>query len=163
MNKTLSVFSLLTTTCVILSCSKENVIIETPRYSGLVDARLISYFESFEYEAALRGIDVDLDAQAINGFIKNIQEDDIAGTCSYQSHQPNVVPIDLEYWNASSPLRREMVVFHELGHCNLGRGHLETAFDNGICTTIMNSGTSDCFVAYNSTNREYYLDELFAQ
>jgi len=144
----------------LVSCSSDSELVEVQNES-IVDARLIPYFEAFEYEAALRGVQVDYQRLPIIGFVRSIQEDDIAGTCSYNGHNPNTVTIDLEYWNAASPLRREMVVFHELGHCVLGRGHLETAFANGICATVMNSGTSGCFVAYNSQNRDYYLDELF--
>lgn len=152
---------LLATPVLCITCTQEYVEPPPPLFNGLVDARLIPYFQAFEEQAALRGIVVDLAVASITGDISNIQEDDVAGTCSYRSHAPNEVMIDLEYWNKSSTLRREMVVFHELGHCYLGRGHLETAFSNGVCTTLMNSGTSGCFVAYSSTNRDYYLNELF--
>ncbi len=150
-------------TVLLMQCTNDSLNISPTEYDGLVDSRLIPYFQSFEYEATLRGIDINFETFPINGYIRSIQEDDIAGTCNYHQGEPNVVTIDLEFWNASSNLRREMVVFHELGHCYLGRDHREAAFDNGICTTIMNSGTSGCFVAYTSENREYYLDELFSQ
>lgn len=162
MKASVSALSLVATATVFLSCSNENGLVEVQRTS-IVDARLVEYFQSFEYEASLRGVEIDYDAFPVFGHIRNIQEADIAGTCSYDSHNPNVVTIDLEYWNAASPSRREMVVFHELGHCVLGRGHLETAFANGICATVMNSGTSGCVVAYNNQNRDYYLDELFGK
>lgn len=163
MTKTIAALSLLTVSTVILSCTKDNVLVETQNYDGLVDERLIPFYLTFEEEAAQRGITIDFNAFPVTGSIKSIQEDNIAGTCNYHSYEPNVLTIDLEFWNASSTLRREMVVFHELGHCYLGRDHLETAFNNGICTTIMNSGTSGCFVAYTEANREYYLDELFGR
>ena len=161
MTKTIAALSLLTASTAILSCTKDTVPVETQDYGGLVDERLIPYYLTFEEEAAQRGITVDFNAFPVTGAIKSIQEDDIAGTCNYHSYEPNVVTIDLEYWNSSSSLRRELVVFHELGHCYLGRDHLEASFDNGICTTIMNSGTSGCLVAYTAENRDYYLDELF--
>jgi hypothetical protein len=55
-----------------------------------------------------------------------------------------------------------MVVFHELGHCYLGRGHSEETHPNGVCKSIMRSGNGGCFDNYNSTTREAYLDELFS-
>ena len=42
------------------------------------------------------------------------------------------------------------------------RGHLESSFNNGVCTSIMHSGLTNCNVAYNTNNRTYYLDELFS-
>jgi hypothetical protein len=147
----------------LVSCTNEEALTVNVPYDGLVDARLIPYFQTFEQEAALRGVLVDLESFPVTGALRSIQDDDIAGTCSYHYTTPNDITIDLEYWNGVSALRREMVVFHELGHCYLGRGHTETAFANGICTTIMNSGTSGCYVAYTAQNRDYYLDELFAE
>jgi hypothetical protein len=158
----IQVFVYLAVSMLFINCSRQEPLSVALPYDGLVDARLIPYFQTFEREAALRGIDIDLENYPVAGAIRGIQEDDIAGTCSYHYTTPNDITIDLEYWNGVSTLRREMVVFHELGHCVLGRDHLETAFANGICTTIMNSGTSGCFVEYSAENRSYYLDELFA-
>ncbi len=159
----LPVFAALAVTMLCLNCNKESVTPITLPYHGLVDQRLIPYFQTFEKEGALRGVNVNLNDVPVTGTIASIQEDNIAGTCSYQVSEPHAVTIDLEYWNAASTLGRELVVFHELGHCYLGRGHLETAFANGICTSIMNSGTSGCYIAYTAANRDYYLDELFSK
>lgn len=125
-----------------------------------VDSRLWDYFSSFEEEAASRGININLRDLEITGVIENISEDGIAGTCQYGRHIHHVT-IDLGYWNRSSFLGREMVVFHELGHCALDLGHQEMEDINGNCLSIMNSGTSGCRVLYSQANREYYLDELF--
>jgi hypothetical protein len=141
---------------------EEATVIPTP-YQGAVDPQLLPYYEAFEAEAAIRGVEVDFDAFPIPGDIQSIQEDNIAGTCTHYGGSHHEIVIDLEYWNAASTLRREMVVFHELGHCYLGLGHKEDAFDNGICTSIMNSGTAGCHIAYSAQNRDYYLDELFSQ
>lgn len=127
----------------------------------LVDNRLIPYFDLFEDEAIRRGYDFDLTALGITGVIENIPEDGVAGTCQYGRHIAHVT-VDQNYWNHSSQLSREFVVFHELGHCVLDRDHRDAAFANGICRSIMASGLGDCFDAYNTINREYYLDELFS-
>ena len=157
----LHVFTALPISILFITCNTESVAPIMVSYNGLVDQRLIPYFRTFEAEAAARGVLVDFDEFPVSASIESIPNDDIAGTCNYHYYEPNVVTIDLEFWNAVPTLRREMIVFHELGHCYLGRGHLETAFNNGICTTIMNSGTSGCYVAYTVQNRDYYLDELF--
>lgn len=132
---------------------------ELPYYD--VDERLWHYFASFEREAAYRKITIDLNAEGITGVIDNIAEDGVAGTCQYGRHISHVT-VDEDYWNNSSSIRREFVVFHELGHCVLDRGHTEDAFANGICKSIMSSGLGTCRDAYVFQNREYYLDELFS-
>ncbi len=144
------------------SCQKDSFIAEPfdNRSNDLVDNRLLAYFNKFETEANKRGLAYDLSALEITGVIENIPEDNVAGTCQYGRHLAHVT-VDINYWNNTSELNREMVVFHELGHCVLLRDHEEYSFQNGICASIMNSGTTNCSLAYNLSNREYYLDELF--
>ena len=69
--------------------------------------------------------------------------------------------IDKTFWNRSSELYKEFVVFHELGHCVLDRNHKEDKDSRGRCLSIMRSGLGDCLDAYSSANRTYYLNELF--
>ena len=126
-----------------------------------VDERLWPYFIEFENAAAARGFDINLRDLEISGEIDNIPEQNVAGTCQYGSHLSHVT-VDQEYWNNSNAQFREFVIFHELGHCVLHRGHAEGAFSNGICRSIMRSGIGECRDAYIPANREYYLDELFS-
>jgi hypothetical protein len=66
---------------------------------------------------------------------------------------------------------REALIFHELGHCLLGRGHTTDTLPNGDPKSIMipnnirlygpcvyQIGDPDCNKTYR---RQYYLDELF--
>lgn len=126
-----------------------------------VDERLWSYFEEFEKEAAERGFDFDLNQHNLTGNISDIHDSGVAGSCSYGFRRPNSVTIDSPFWNRSGFFSREMVVFHELGHCVLGRNHTERLTSNGYCASIMRSGTGSCRTLYDANNREYYLNELF--
>lgn len=126
-----------------------------------VDEALWVYFQRFEEEGRARGIEVDLIAAGITGVIEPLDEDDVAGQCSFSSHFPNHVTIDQAFWNRSSDRVREFVVFHELGHCDLGRDHREDRFANGACQSIMRSGLEDCRDNYTPITRIDYLDELF--
>lgn len=119
------------------------------------------YFARFEEAAAERGQTIDLNDLKITAAIEELNPDDVAGVCHYNPRSPNHIGIDESFWNRASSRWREMVVFHELGHCVLLRGHKEDSFQNGLCTSIMRSGTGTCRDAYNSLNREYYLNELF--
>lgn len=153
-------FILIFTAC---NQTEEPVIEEQITSTDEIDAALQPFFTRFEAEAAERGIDIDLAAEGITGVIEEISTEHVAGTCTYGSHLPGDVVIDLEFWNNSSDLIKEMVIFHELGHCFLRRDHAESAFANGTCTSIMRSGTGDCRDNYNSGTREDYIDELFSR
>ncbi len=152
----------LSTIIILSSCYSDNqefVQQESIQYDG-VDRSLWSFFSRFEEEAQLRGLSYDLNDLGITGVIESIPEDGVAGTCEYGRHIHHVT-VDRNFWNRSSEVSREFVVFHELGHCVLGRGHEEGTFANGLCLSIMRSGLGDCRDGYNNSNREYYLDELF--
>lgn len=169
MNRQTLVYFCLFTLLFIYSCTQDvnlitldepEVTVDNSSYPG-VDEALWVYFQRFEEEGRLRGIEVDLKAANITGVIEALGEDDVAGQCTYASHLPNHVTIDQNFWNGASDRSREFVVFHELGHCDLGRDHHEVATSNGICVSIMRSGLEDCRDNYTPITRASYLDELF--
>lgn len=147
-------------------CQKEEDLIpepainESPSYPGVAE-ELWPYFSRFEEEARLRGFNIDLRAANIRGNISDVDGENIAGLCNYHSHSPNIVTIDAAYWARSGDTFKEFVVFHELGHCQLGRLHREDEFVNGTCISIMRSGSEGCIDNYNSRTRGLYLNELF--
>lgn len=143
-----------------LDLTTEEELLPLGQFPG-VDPALWSYFANFEAEAAARGLDIDLYVSNITGEIAEIEEEHVAGRCTFSSAAPNAVTIDKTFWDQSSVLFREFVVFHELGHCFLGRGHEEGTNPNGTCTSIMRSGVEDCRDNYRTTTRTAYLDELF--
>jgi len=149
---------------VVLSCTTgipDNEISSVSKSYNEVDRALWPYFEAFEEAAERYNLNIDLEQLDITGVIEEIPEEGVAGTCQHGLHIHHVT-IDINFWNQFSSNRKEMVVFHELGHCVLGRGHTEEEDDNGSCLSIMNSGTSGCNVLYNKTNKTYYLQELFS-
>ncbi len=128
-----------------------------------VDLSLANYFQNFETEALKRGVVIDLDALNISGEFQEIREDGVAGTCTYGSHQPGQIVIDQTFWNQAGFFLREMIVFHELGHCALMLDHREGLNANGTCASIMRSGLEACRDNYQAQTRVDYLDELFSQ
>lgn len=68
------------------------------------------------------------------------------------------VTIDQTWWAAASESDRQELIDHELGHCILGRVHLNTTLTNGEPTSIMNALHFDPNVI--SANSEYYYNEL---
>ncbi len=134
--------------------------IQAKSYSGVQNA-LWPYFQRFEEEAAFRGLTIDLANGAIEGIIREIPQDHVAGSCNYNSQRTDLVTIDKEFWDYSSDLNREAVVFHELGHCKLIRDHREGGDASGNCISLMASGTENCRQLYTQAFRNDLLDELF--
>ncbi len=138
-------------------CHHEDPIIEI----APVDQALQPYFTVFRTEALARGVSIDRSFYEIEASIELIDDGNVIGECRYSSHYPNEIRIDREYWQEASAFGRELVVFHELGHCYLDRGHTEASSSSGTCLSIMASGTGSCQNRYGASTREAYLDELF--
>jgi hypothetical protein len=140
-----------------LGCQKETLTVE----EIYIDAALAPYFERFREAGAARGITVDFEAAGVSAYLEEIAAENVSGQCYYNTDEPNRLVIDSEFWKQATDIRKEFVIFHELGHCFLNRGHLETSLSDGTCASMMHSGLSGCRNAYTSQSRSYYLDELF--
>ena len=129
-----------------------------------VDERLHSYFELFEEEARARGLEIDLLERTLSAEVMEIQGDGVAGQCQYGQNSilDNHIVIDESFLlSNASDLLKELVVFHELGHCYLQRDHREDTYPTGACISIMRSGVGDCRDNYTNAFRATYIDELF--
>jgi len=148
---------------VFLSSCQSDVIVEdqTEISVPIISPLLTPYFDGFKERALEFGLIVDYSASNVTAEIKFIDDDSVAGSCTTNGHDVRHIIIDQSFWNQASHLLKEMVIFHELGHCILGRGHKESSFSNGICRSIMRSGLGTCRDAYTLENRDYFIDELF--
>lgn len=126
-----------------------------------VTPELRPFYIAFEEEAALRGINIDLTQEGVTGNIVELGNNSVLGVCRRSANEPNRVAIDIGAWNNSSPDFREVIIFHELGHCVLNREHLDDQ-ENGVCKSLMHSGLTGCEIPLgNPEVRREYLDELF--
>jgi hypothetical protein len=138
--------------------------------SGLkTDPALEPYVESFKAEAQRRGV---LTASVVAVFddlryvVPPVAGKTVLGTCT-----GGVVRIDRSYWLrfTTTDADREALMYHELGHCALGRGHVEgwTAYThphlNGIVVRIPLSVMRAEFIGGYAwfIARDYYINELF--
>ncbi len=126
-------------------------------YQG-VDEELIPYFKRFEEEAANHGLNLDLTELGVTGSLERIVDHRVAGRCDFGSRH---VTINSNTWSTSIDLKLEEIIFHELGHCALRRGHREDQSVNGACLSMMRSGRGGCIFLYNEITRAKYLEELF--
>ena len=75
--------------------------------------------------------------------------------------KPTVV-FDRRYWDHSTPIEREELVFHELGHCALNRDHIE-GMDNLLGKSQPKSIMNPYILPADDylRMRDYYISELF--
>jgi len=126
-----------------------------------VTPELRPFFIAFEEEAAERGFAFNLTDLGITGNIVELGSGGVIGLCRRHDDQPNRIAVDVDAWRAGTEAFRELVVFHELGHCVLNREHRDEQED-GVCLSIMHSGLTDCSTSLeDDEERELYLDELF--
>ncbi len=148
-------FFILSLSFLFYNCDKQME--EIYNYSN-VDERLHPYFKKFEQEGKKRGLIIDLEKANIYGSIEVIQNSGIVGLCGNNEK----VIIDKDFWARSSHYSKELVVFHELGHCYLQLSHSTHIANNGTCKSIMRPGDGGCLDYYNSGTRTKLLDELFS-
>lgn len=153
--KFLVLFFILNLSFFLSSCDKNTA--EMYNYSN-VDKRLQVHFKKFEEEGNKRGLKVDLEKANISGSITKINIDGIVGLCNSSG---NKVIIDEDFWARSSYASKELIIFHELGHCYLQLPHSVNTSNNGICESIMRPGDGGCIDYYNAKTRIKLIDELF--
>ncbi len=137
-----------------LACNKES-------YDIVIDSELKPYFDLFALEAKKRGIEFDPIKANITTEIRNISGSNVIAQCTHYDSRPDVITVDIAYWREASDTDKEFYLFHELGHCFLNRGHLDTKDDEGNCVSIMHSSKNVCKFIYTKITRDTYLDELF--
>jgi hypothetical protein len=129
-----------------------------------VPALIQPYVEAFEQEAALRGRTLDIDNLKVE-FQTNLQGGDAAGLCTFatSSNPTPHIRLDTTSYNWQNNLyHRELLVFHELGHCILDRLHKDNSLPVGNYASMMRSTGEQVYGGkLNAFKRDYYLDELF--
>jgi len=105
-----------------------------------------SYYDSFNYEARIRNVDVDAYIMRIR-FEVMPKGSHAIGMCYLFDH----IGINKEFWRWASNEQREVLIFHELGHCVLFQKHTKT----GIMQPELYASATYAF------ERKALLDELF--
>jgi hypothetical protein len=140
---------LIITTCLLLSnsCKKDD------KFVSIIDSDFQEYVDRFVTEAGLRNIKIDI--SKLNVFYG----DTIKYYCGYSGH--NSVVIRSSCWEEFTDAKKEILIFHELGHALLLRPHDDSKLPNGDFKTIMNPNPFYLYTESTPERRNYYLDELF--
>ena len=128
-----------------------------------IDPEFQVFVDEFVEEAARRGQEIDFSDTGLTVQFSDLALDGANGRCFFASH---LIEIDKADWFSFSPNFRSFLLFHELGHCELRRGHTNSQFDDLSWMSIMKGDPFDGTdgripVPYFGFRREYYIDELF--
>jgi hypothetical protein len=120
------------------------------------------YIEKFEFHGRREFNDPKFKVGDIPINFGDTTNPDYDGVCLVYSDETKEIIIRKSWWDRAHPLQREMMVFHELGHCRLGRTHEEETVPVGerpLKVSLMNPVIPDS-TTYESA-REGYISELF--
>ncbi len=129
----------------------------------LVDPVFEPYVQEFIAEGAKRGQTIDF---SDSGLIVEFSDGSVqtaSGFCYVGEHH---VVIDKSEWTSLSEDVRGFLLFHELGHCELDRGHKNEKFSNDVWQSIMRGsplqGTEVWIpIPFFGFRKDYFIDELF--
>ena len=131
------------------ACAKEKV--------TQIDPGFEVFASRFEQEARKQGVGITVDNLKISFDDNEKLGSNILGVCkSGLNFIPEIV-ISRSYWTNMSLADKEQLMFHEMGHCVLGRGH-NSRVVNGYAASIMNPYHIGSIYSYNYTS---YMSELF--
>lgn len=84
------------------------------------------------------------------------------GVCFVYADDTKEIIVRKSWWDNAHPIQKEVLVFHELGHCRLGRTHEEDTVETGdqsVKTSVMHPIIPD--TATYTEHQDGYIKELF--
>lgn len=111
------------------------------------------YVYRFEDEARQRGVFNIIPANLTIYFDENMK-DYVEADCNTEGDYP-MIRVHGSKWVQKPDLIKEVILFHELGHCLLHRGHVFSPANSSIMYPYVLP--LDTYEAH----RSYFLDELF--
>ena len=130
-----------------------------PIHSRSIESEFSGIVARFKVDALSNGLNIKDNSLVIRfdnvseKFPSNIGE--TVGVCQFLIDDNEVqypsVSIDKEFWNNLDDSRREVLIYHELGHCLLWQDHREHSIMQAILLDSLEY----------SLHREYYVTELF--
>lgn len=127
-------------------------------YAGIgIDDAFFTQVLAFEVEWGRQATHVDM------FFVERLNGPE-AGTCFYYDDPKyqRAIRIERSSWDMFGADAREILIFHELGHCLKDRDHDSALLKEGCARSIMNPNIGSVLPCYRE-HRERYLDELFGR
>lgn len=120
-----------------------------------------SYLRLFRAEAEKRNININyegLRVYFVDKFHPRMEEMGVIGLCDFQSDK-QIVYIRRPSWNSYDSMQREMLIFHEIGHCLLGQVHDQSMDFDSVPVDLMFPASFPSF--YYAQQRTQFLDRMF--
>lgn len=153
------------------SCKKESnpIPISTPpSIQAPQENPFIEYVDRFFEEAKKRNANINRDNLTVAWMSDTSSEYCGYGYSNYNNtgaRRVEIKPLS-GCWEDRNDLEKEALMFHELGHAVLERGHFNLKLGNGLEKSLMCGGTFGCdqfdlYSEFTPALRTFYLDELF--
>jgi hypothetical protein len=84
------------------------------------------------------------------------------GWCAIDYKKTPTIYIKKDYWDVADNTRKEALMFHELGHCVLGRRHNSNSYEGIPALPISLMYPNMEVASYYPYKKEEYLEELFS-
>jgi hypothetical protein len=140
----------------LLSCGKP-VLQDTRRFKTIA-AEFAQYVEFYELQKGSR-----ISRSVGMGFKKlpkSSKWNKQVGLCVEYETGKKEIYIDPDFWyNEASEEQRMSLIFHEFGHCDLGRKHETSLLENGEPRSIMFPKV----ITWSENEQETYFAELFGR
>lgn len=122
----------------------------------IVASPLRPYYDRFLVEAKRQNVTINTD-NLILEMVDELQDLEL-GVCSV-NNEIRIIKVLSSTWKPLTDAGKEQIVYHELGHCGLGRAHLDGTLLDGSPRSIMNSKhfNDSAYLYYH----DYYMHELF--
>lgn len=120
------------------------------------------YIEKFEFHGRQEFSDPNFKVGDIPINFGDTTDPNYDGVCLVYADDTKEIIIRESWWNKAHALQKEMLVFHELGHCRLGRTHDDELIplnDSEVKASLMHPVIPDT-ATYEQT-RDGYIKELF--
>lgn len=124
-----------------------------------VPAEVLPYVIEFQYQAYVHNVPLKIDDLVVE-FKQDLHIENAVGLCYYgnSTYTPRI-EIAAWWWNFASNTQKEILVYHELGHCILGRKHDKVLDIYGNPESIMYPSVLSAY--HYEANKENLLKELF--
>lgn len=137
--------------------------VTTKRHST-TDPRFSTYIQKFEDKAASETSTSDFKVGDVPVNFGDTTKPNYDGVCLLYPDGTKEVIIKKSWWKSANKVSKKIMIFHELGHCRLGRKHDSSTVEidgRQVKTSIMHPVIPD--YATFGTYQEGYLNELFTE
>lgn len=138
---------------------------EEKRQYSTTDSTFEEFIFNFEQEASARLNIADYKIGDIPINFGETSDDKYKGICVTYANGEKEIIVAKKWWDSASYTKKEIFIFHELGHCALGRDHNDELVKVGDSEfqklSLMNSFLPSSFDYLDY--REEFLIELFTE